>query len=503
MLGRRITWIAVAILLGLGFALTASAKDAWAEDAGAVGPDAVPYDSAWDLEAAERLTQQTAPGLQGLASDELHLIGGPGCKVCPPRSYCCCKSREPNAWTWITSALVVGGGVALIAAADTEDAESVGDWAQIGLPTLAAGGLLATWDKQGMLQFAKGGLLTAVLVFGGKNLVDKWRPNASNSKSFPSGHTAMAFYGASFIYTRFGPKWGIPAYLAAAYVGASRVHADKHFLDDVLAGASIGMMANWLFTTPRGEECCYVPRGRCKQARYFFEFGFMDVQKLDVTSPRDSGTKVDFTQFDNVQPTMAARVGLEWFPVNRHEVSLEISPLDINDYGTAQSGISFDGQTFAAGEELRTRVLLHDYRLRWRYDLFGDCDCAEPACGGFLKAGVALAIIDSEIEIRSETTGTRARINDPGIMGTLHLHGGWRFSPQWRVFAETDLSYGGDYEQYDASVFVEWQVNRDWDVGLGVRGGIGSVDVASYKSDWEAGTLVLRFGKSFYPRASR
>ena len=500
----RIAGAAVALLLGT-MLCAALADSAHADEtlSRQQGRDLVPYKSDWDLASTERLTQQTAPGFQELGAAETPQFVQDGCNWCPPRSYCCCRSRAPNEWTWITSALVVGGGIALLAGADVDDAESVGDWMQVGLPILAAGGIVANRDWKGGIQFAKSGVLTGLLVFGGKNLVDKWRPNASNPKSFPSGHTAMAFFGASYIYTRYGAKWGIPAYLAAMYVGASRIHAEKHFADDVLAGASIGMMANWLFVTPVGEECCVVKRGPCKQARYYFEFGFMDVRKLDVTAPRDSGTKVDFTQFDNVQPTMMARAGLEFFPAPRHEVAIEIAPNEIDDYGTTTSPISFGGQTFAAGEDVRTRILLHDYRIRYRYDVFGDCDCRDPECGGFLKAGGALALIDSEIEIRSESTDVRARVSDPGFMGTLHFHGGYRFDKRWRVFAEADLSYGGGYQQYDGSVFLEWQINRDWDVSLGVRGGVGEVDISTYESEWEAGTIVLRFGKSFYPRVSR
>ena len=117
--------------------------------------------------------------------------------------------------------------------------------------------------------------------------------------------------------------------------------------------------------------------------------------------------------------------------------------------------------------------------------------------------GAALALIDSEIEIRSETTGARARVSDPGVMATIHLHGGWKFDRKWRLWAETDLSYGGGYQHYDGSIFLEYRFNRDWDVAIGLRGGVGEVDISTYKADWEAGTLVLRFGKSFYPRATR
>ena len=38
-------------------------------------------------------------------------------------------------------------------------------------------------------------------------------------------------------------------YSAAAFVGYSRIAADRHFVEDVIAGAAIGYLSSWLFTT--------------------------------------------------------------------------------------------------------------------------------------------------------------------------------------------------------------------------------------------------------------
>ena len=45
--------------------------------------------------------------------------------------------------------------------------------------------------------------------------------------------------------------WCPPAYAGAAFVAYSRVYADKHYVEDVLAGAAIGIIASEIFTTPR------------------------------------------------------------------------------------------------------------------------------------------------------------------------------------------------------------------------------------------------------------
>lgn len=66
------------------------------------------------------------------------------------------------------------------------------------------------------------------------------RPNGSNNQSFPSGHTSNAFALATVAERHYGWKLGIPAYIAAGVVGASRMKQDMHHFSDVVAGATLG-----------------------------------------------------------------------------------------------------------------------------------------------------------------------------------------------------------------------------------------------------------------------
>ena len=84
-----------------------------------------------------------------------------------------------------------------------------------------------------------------------KQLVHERRPDGSGDDSFPSGHTAVSFAAAAAMEKRYGWKIGLPAFGVAAFVGASRVAADKHYVHDVLAGAAIGGAAGWLLTSRR------------------------------------------------------------------------------------------------------------------------------------------------------------------------------------------------------------------------------------------------------------
>jgi membrane-associated phospholipid phosphatase len=86
-----------------------------------------------------------------------------------------------------------------------------------------------------------------------KHAVGRTRPDGSNTLSFPSGHTSNAFAMATVAEYHFGPKIGIPAYLAASFIGASRVQSNKHHLSDVVAGAALGYIVGKTVVRENGE----------------------------------------------------------------------------------------------------------------------------------------------------------------------------------------------------------------------------------------------------------
>ncbi len=70
------------------------------------------------------------------------------------------------------------------------------------------------------------------------------------SRSFPSGHTAMAFSPAFFIAKRYGWSCGIPALMIATYVGYSRVAINAHYITDVTFAAGLSALFAYIFTRP-------------------------------------------------------------------------------------------------------------------------------------------------------------------------------------------------------------------------------------------------------------
>lgn len=108
-------------------------------------------------------------------------------------------------------------------------------------------GLSAKHDLKGRsLVLATSSLVAIAIVRGTKASFRIARPDGSNYKTFPSGHTATAFIGAHMLYKEYGeqhPWLAVAGYGLATTTGALRVVNNKHWVSDVLAGAGVGILS--------------------------------------------------------------------------------------------------------------------------------------------------------------------------------------------------------------------------------------------------------------------
>ena len=122
----------------------------------------------------------------------------------------------------------------------------------LGGGALQAGGALATLVAGRLMRHdsltALGGdlvrahVLNAALTQGLKVSFRRARPDGG-AYSFPSGHTSSSFAVATVLGRRLGWRVGVPAHAVAAYVAASRLQENRHFLSDVVFGAAVGVVA--------------------------------------------------------------------------------------------------------------------------------------------------------------------------------------------------------------------------------------------------------------------
>lgn len=116
-------------------------------------------------------------------------------------------------------------------------------------------------DWTGDLEAAGSIVIAGGAAYGLKHAFPEERPDHSDRRSFPSGHSSEAFAAAATIENRYGWKAGLPAFAVASFVAAARVEARKHHWYDCLAGAAIGTASGFLLTTKRSDRVQLLPWG--------------------------------------------------------------------------------------------------------------------------------------------------------------------------------------------------------------------------------------------------
>ncbi len=128
------------------------------------------------------------------------------------------------------------------------DIDVIGEWA--ALPAFYLMKMFDVPSRSGYLRGSTNYAASLVLAAGmaevSKRVTNVWRPDYSDNRSLPSGHTTIAFAGAHFIHKEFGghsPYISAAAYAVATGVGVNRVLSNRHYASDVFVGAGLGIFA--------------------------------------------------------------------------------------------------------------------------------------------------------------------------------------------------------------------------------------------------------------------
>jgi len=359
-----------------------------------------------------------------------------------------------------------------------------GDWLQLALPLTALGaGLIFDGDRSKdelyYKDFAKSFAAGLVLVHGLKYSMEKTRPDGSNNKSFPSAHTYAAFSGAAYINSRFGLKYGVPAYMLAGVVGYSRIKANSHYLDDVLAGASIAVLLNTYFAGRKNPNATfYIGHNgenptinlsanfneqnivRKKKSKYRFslffgptflkesEFSFKNEDLLDLKK-----LKLE----ESYQHT--ANIGLDVNFNKYGNLSLNLQPYEINIADALYKDVEIGGKLFSTNENVAINWQQYDFDSVYDFALNKNKKID-------LRAGLGIYANHSNIEIDSVQSSTVFKSTKFIVVPYAHLSAGSEIFN--RLYSTLKLSFfdDGSTQYYKGRLVFDYQLEKSWTASI-------------------------------------
>ena len=136
---------------------------------------------------------------------------------------------------------------------DYGDAYGTGIPQGVGILGLLAAGYLSDQDdlKNAGKDLSYSLMISGAIVWAIKIGIDRKWPSGGRY-SFPSGHTAVAFSTVPVVSHHFGWKEGIMTRTLVGFAEIGRMEENRHYLSDVVFGASIGLAAGYA-TVVRGE----------------------------------------------------------------------------------------------------------------------------------------------------------------------------------------------------------------------------------------------------------
>ncbi len=332
-----------------------------------------------------------------------------------------------------------------------------------------------------------------------KNGIHQRRPGDQDANSFPSGHTNTAFVGAAFIQQRYGARWGIPSYISAFIVGWSRVYGNKHYVNDVIGGASVAMLSAWALVPPYDAERAAHWRDpdRRRRFRYEWEMTLNTVDRNTVKAPLGTGASFNSPLDTDVnEPWASSHVAVEYRLDERHSLRGVFSPWEIRSFGRFASPTSFAGTLFPAGEDLRVAHLMWTFGAQYRQTL-----AARDRFSLHWGLGLAGQYTEEEVFVvdlaRPEGRGLSASADARAWYAVAHAGGGVRLFRHLYLDAGLDLGVAVDNRFLDWSAGLTAKLNSKWDIGVSWRQFETDLKEDALRNDFRRSGVALRVGYAF------
>ncbi|UPQ89519.1 phosphatase PAP2 family protein [Vibrio sinaloensis] len=401
-----------------------------------------------------------------------------------------------------------------------DDIVEAGDVLVIAIP---ATGLLASWiydDFEGAKQLTFSVIAAQTITEITKNTVGRYRPNSdiagASYKSFPSGHAAGAFSGAAFLHSRYGAAWGLPAYAGATFVAASRVHGNRHYADDVLAGASIGFLVNQFFVSPYtndGVAFSAAPNGdggltlgvsisdkalqydqgrergtgalkKERRQRFQLDVGFNTTDSLRELGAQDLMPNSQLV--DDHQPFSA--VTYEYQLDDDSSFDIQLMPSETRRFGTASGNFSVDNKVYNDGSDVYIAFKQWSVGGSYyqHYQVNDDLK---------LSAGAGLYGYLVELEADYLRGGQYAKEGGIELMPSLTGKISYQLIGGLSAFATGQYQFAGSNNVSYAEAGLNYALNDEWDFGL--KYATSRSDWRSVSAKYHSDSVVLSFANRF------
>ena len=417
---------------------------------------------------------------------------------------------DANVWSVLASAAVIG------IAADRASSDSpytglggqegedgpvveLGESLRTIIPGTAYMTSLAAKDYRGVVFMGLHHAASSVVTKAFKGGIGQRRPGDQDARSFPSGHTNMAFAGAAFMQQRYGPRWGIPSYISALIVGWSRVYGNKHYANDIIGSASIGMISAWAIVPPYDAERAARWRdlGRERRFRYEWEMTLNSVDRNTVQAPLGTGDAFRSPLDTDVnEPWANSHAAFEYRLDERRSIHGTFSPWEIRSFGQFTRPTSFAGTLFPANEELRVAHLMWTYGAQYRQALF-----SHERYSMHWGLGVVGQYTEEEVfvvdESQPERRGLSASSDARAWYAVAHADGAVRLF--WKLYLDTeiDIGVGGDHQFLDWRAGLTARLNPKWDISLAWREFETDLKDDALRNDFKRSGVAIGVGYAF------